>query len=134
LQEYFVPERNFYLFAKKMSEMMQAVATGTVNVSIRHSPADQLTLMSWAKENVFSFVVYYKQGVSKDAQSSVAQWTRFMIDLALSLEGTYYLPYQLHATLAQFRKAYPEEEKFRKLRLQIGASRFTNTMWSQYGV
>ena len=134
LQEYFVPERNFYLFAKKMSEMMQAVPTGTVNVSIRHSPVDQLSLMSWAKENVFSFVVYYKQGVTNDAQRSVAQWTRSMIDLALSLDGTYYLPYQLHATLAQFRKAYPEEEKFRKLRQQIGASRFTNTMWSQYRV
>lgn len=134
LQEYFVPERNFILFAKKMSEMMQTVPTGTVNVSIRHSPTDQLTLMSWAKENVFSFVVYYKQGVSIDAQSSVARWTRAMIELALALEGTYYLPYQLHATLEQFRRAYPQEEKFRKLRRHIGASRFTNTMWSQYQV
>ncbi len=134
LQEYFVPERNFFPFAKKMSAMMQAVPTGTVNVSIRHSPADQFTLMSWAKENVFSFVVYYKQGVANEAQRSVAQWTRSMIDLALSLDGTYYLPYQLHATLEQFRRAYPQEERFRKLRQQIGASRLTNTMWSQYQV
>ena len=134
LQEYFVPERNFFLFAKKMSEMMRAVPTGTVNVSIRHSPVDQLTLMAWAKETVFSFVVYYKQGVSNAAQQSVAQWTRSMIDLALSLKGTYYLPYQLHATLEQFRRAYPQEERFRKLRQQIGASRLTNTMWSQYQV
>lgn len=134
LQEYFVPERNFFLFAKKMSEMMQSVRTGTVNVSIRHSPADQFTLMSWAKENVFSFVVYYKQGVSNETQRSVGGWTRAMIDLALSLEGTYYLPYQLHATLEQFRRAYPQEERFRKLRQQIGASRLTNTMWSQYQV
>lgn len=134
LQEYFVPERNFFTFAKKMSKMMRPMSTGTLNVSIRHSPADQFTLMSWAKENVFSFVVYYKQGVSNDAQRFVGGWTRSMIDLAVSLEGTYYLPYQLHATLEQFRRAYPQEERFRKLRQQIGASRLTNTMWSQYQV
>lgn len=134
LQEYFVPEQKFLLFAKRMSAMLQAVPTGTVNVSIRHSPADQFTLMSWAKENVFSFVVYYKQGVAHETQRYVAQWTRSMIDLALSLNGTYYLPYQLHATLEQFRRAYPQAERFRKLRQQIGASRLTNTMWSQYQV
>jgi hypothetical protein len=38
--------------------------------------------------------------------------TRELIDAALALEGTYYLPYRMHATTAQFRKAYPESARF----------------------
>jgi FAD/FMN-containing dehydrogenase len=113
---------------------MQSISTGTVNVSIRHSPAENRVLMTWAQENVFSFVIYYKQRLSLSAQRHVGEWTRSMIELALSHGGTYYLPYQLHATQNQFQRAYPNWEKFKKLRQHIGASRFTNTMWSQYGV
>jgi hypothetical protein len=32
-----------------------------VNVSVRHSPADPLALLPWAKEEVFSFAVFCKQ-------------------------------------------------------------------------
>ncbi len=134
LQEYFVPERHFVSFARRMSKILQSTPTGTVNVSIRHSPADLAVLMAWAQQDVFSFVVYYKQRVSIQAQQQVAQWTRAMIDLALSHEGTYYLPYQLHATQEQFQRAYPQATMFKKLRQQVGASRFTNTMWAQYQV
>ena len=134
LQEYFVPESRFVSFARKMSKILQSISTGSVNVSIRHSPAENRVLMSWAQENVFSFVIYYKQRLSPNAQRHVAQWTRSMIELALLHGGTYYLPYQLHATQSQFQRAYPNWEKFKKLRRDIGASRLTNVMWSQYEV
>ncbi len=134
LQEYFVPEHHFVSFARKMSALMQSTRTGTVNVSIRHSPADEPVWMAWARQDVFSFVVYYKQGVSLAAQRQVAQWTRAMIDLALSHDGSYYLPYQLHATMEQFVRAYPGAARFSKLRQELGASRLTNTLWSYYRV
>ena len=90
--------------------------------------------MSWAREEVFCFVVYYKQQLNQRAQDFVGQWTRAMIDLSLKHEGTYHLPYQLHATQAQFVQAYPKAALFRKFRKQLGAARLTNTMWSRYSV
>ncbi|MES2685840.1 MAG: FAD-dependent oxidoreductase [Pseudomonadota bacterium] len=134
LQEYFVPEHHFVSFARKMGKLMQTTRTGTLNVSVRHSPADEAVWMRWARQDVFSFVVYYKQGVSLQAQRHVAHWTRAMVALALLHEGTYYLPYQLHATGDQFLQAYPDAARFRKLRHELGASRLTNTMWSHYQV
>ncbi len=134
LQEYFIPEQNFSKFATAMSNLMQTVATGTVNVSIRHSNADKSTLMSWAQQDVFSFVVYYKQRISADAMREVGNWTRSMITLAIALEGTYYLPYQLHASKEQFLRCYPAAAKFKSLRQELGASRLTNAMWQQYGI
>lgn len=134
LQEYFVPERHFIAFARHMSKLMQQMATGTLNVSIHHAEADPNVLMSWAQEKVFSFVIYYKQRLDGRTQDGVGQWTRAMVDLALQHEGTYYLPYQLHATQPQFERAYPRIDLLRRLRAQLGATRFTNTMWSRYRV
>ena len=134
LQEYFVPQRQFAAYARQLAKLMQQVDSGTLNISIRHASADPRVLMSWAREDVFCFVVYYKQQLSAPAQAFVGQWTRAMIDLALRHEGTYYLPYQLHATQAQFEQAYPRAAQLRRLRKQLGATRLTNSLWSRYSV
>ena len=134
LQEYFIPIGQFASFARAMARLMKQVPTGTLNVSIRHSPPDVHTQMRWAREEVFSFVVYYKQRVGVDAQRTVGSWTRNMIDIALKAGGTYYLPYQMHATQSQFDSAYPQAHAFRTLRKQVGASRFTNSLWQKYEV
>jgi len=60
-------------------------------------------------------------------------WARELIDAALSVEGTYYLPYQLHATEAQFRRAYPRAREFFALKRQRDpAGRFRNHLWDKY--
>lgn len=132
LQEYFVPVRHFAAFAKAMTTLLQRSPHGTLNVSIRHSPADVHTLMAWAREECFSFVLFYKQGLSPQATDAVGQWTRALIDLALACEGSYYLPYQLHAEPRQFFAAYPGANHLRTLRSNIGASRLSNALWDKY--
>lgn len=134
LQEYFVPERHFRSFVHQMKVLLKQSPATTLNVSVRHSPADRHTLMAWAREDVFSFVVYHKQRINPAAQSAVAQWTRAMVALALMHGGTYYLPYQLHATQGQFEAAYPQAGSLRTLRRSVGAIRFSNTLWDRYGV
>jgi FAD/FMN-containing dehydrogenase len=102
-------------------------------VSVRHSPADADALLPWAKEEVFSFVLYYKQRTHARAQQAVGEWTRALIDLVLQHEGRYYLPYQLHATLQQFRQAYPEARALLEIKQQVDPRGiFTNEMWSKY--
>ena len=134
LQEYFIPERHFAGFARAMAALLAAGRTGTLNVSIRHAPADRRTLMAWAREDVFSFVVYYKQATAPAAAPAVADWTRAMVALALAHEGSYYLPYQPHATQDQFEAAYPQAAALRALRRRIGADRFSHALWERYGV
>ncbi len=134
LQEYFVPQRHFAGFARGMATLLQGRRTGTFNVSIRHAPAGLRMLMAWAREDVFSFVVYDKQGVAPSDAEAVADWARAVVGLALAHDGSYYLPYQLHATQAQFEAAYPQAAALRTLRRRIGATRFTNAMWDRYGV
>ena len=133
LQEYFIPVRHFAQFTQQMALVIHKHGANVVNVSIRHADADAVALMAWAKEEVFSFVVYYKQRVHASALKQTGDWTREMIDTALRYEGRYYLPYQLHATQAQFDKAYPEAAQLRMIKRAVDpAGKFSNELWRKY--
>jgi FAD/FMN-containing dehydrogenase len=133
LQEYFVPPQHFGSFVRGLGRILRERRVEALNVSIHHSPPDRLSLLPWAKEEVFSFVLYYKQRTHARAQGDVARWTRELIDLALAHEGRYYLPYQLHATRQQFDRAYPEAQALRAVKRQWDPQgRFSNELSARY--
>lgn len=133
LQEYFVPVRHFLGFARAMAAELQRANVQALNISIRHSPADRVSALPWAREEVFCFVLYYRQGTGVEAQTAVGVWTRALIELALKHEGRYYLPYQLHAEPRQFNAAYPEAVALRRLKAEVDPrGRFSNEMWRRY--
>jgi FAD/FMN-containing dehydrogenase len=133
LQEYFIPERGFLPFAKALAQLLQRRRVEALNVSIRHSSADRVSSLPWAPEEVFSFVLYYKQRTWPSARERVGEWTRELIELALRHGGRYYLPYQLHATASQFARAYPEADQLRRIKRSIDRNgKFSNELWRKY--
>lgn len=133
LQEYFIPTRHFLVFATEMAQIIRKHQAKVLNVSIRHSPPDQVSMLPWAREEVFSFVIYYKQRTDSQALEDTGRWTRDMIDAALKCGGTYYLPYQLHATRAQFAAAYPQADVFRAVKRTVDPQgRLSNALWQRY--
>jgi len=133
LQEYFVPVAAFLPFAREMARVLKSYDTGALNVSIRHAPPDATSRLSWAHEPVFSFVLYHKQRQLGAADARAATWTRRLIDAALDHGGTYYLPYRLHASVAQFRRAYPGVDAFAQHKHTLDPQgRFRNRLWDRY--
>lgn len=133
LQEYFVPIRNLESFTRKMAEILRRHRVNTVNVSIRHALADPGTMLAWAKEECFAFVLYYKQRTRESAKARVAVWTRELVEAALSEEGCHYLPYQIHATNDQFHRAYPRAVEFFALKDRVDPDyRLRNRLWDAY--
>lgn len=133
LLEYFVPIANFEAFRDQMTEIFVRHNANIVNVSIRHAYADQESYLTWAREEVFAYVVYYKQEVSEEAKAAVGVWTRELIEAVLSLGGTYYLPYQAHATKEQFHRAYPRAKDLFVLKDNLDPDfRFKNVLWNKY--
>lgn len=133
LQEYFVPVAAFVPFARSMASILQASDARVLNISIRHSPRDPTSLLAWARDDVFSFVLYHKQRMTPGADEATAAWTRRLIDASLDLGGRYYLPYRRHATVAQFERAYPTVDAFAALKARIDpAYRFRNLLWDRY--
>jgi len=133
LEEYFVPVDRFEEFAAHMAYVLRRHEVNVINVSIRHSRADPGTLLAWARSEVFSFVIYYKQGTSEAAQQEVRSWTKELIDHAVSVGGTYYLPYQIVATRDKFHAAYPRAWQFFELKEKVDPqNKFRNRLWDAY--
>lgn len=133
LQEYFIPVDGFGAFVARMARVFAEHDANVLNVSIRHSRADAETLLAWARREVYSFVVYHEQGTTDDARAAVRAWTRELIDAALAEGGSYYLPYQIHATREQFLAAYPGAETFFAVKRRVDPSyKFRNRLWEAY--
>lgn len=51
----------------------------------------------------------------------------------MRLGGSYYLPYQLHATRAQFLRAYPRAPEFFALKKRLDpTNKFQNMLWDKF--
>jgi FAD/FMN-containing dehydrogenase/SAM-dependent methyltransferase len=133
LQEYFIPVARMDEFVPRMAEILRRHRVNAVNVSVRHALPDPGSLLAWAPEEVFAFVLYYKQRTRANAKARVAVWTRELIDAALACGGRYYLPYQPHATAAQFHRAYPRARELFALKRRLDPEyRWRNVLWDTY--
>jgi FAD/FMN-containing dehydrogenase len=134
LQEYFVPPAQLESFIQEMGATLRAHQVNVINLSIRHAKADPGTLLAWAKTDVFALVLYYQQSTAPAARDDVREWTRALVDSAIQRGGSYYLPYQIHATPAQFRAAYPGAAEFLALKARVDpGNKFRNKLWDAYG-
>jgi hypothetical protein len=116
-----------------MREIFRRHDVNVVNVSIRHATPDPGSLLAWAGAEKFAFVVWYKQRTDAEGRARVARWTREMADAALASRGSWYLPYQPHATPDQFRRAYPRAAEFFALKRRLDPrNRFRNKLWDRY--
>lgn len=133
LQEYFVPVEKLNDFAPRMAEIFQRHRVNVLNVSIRHAFNDPGSLLAWARGETFAFVVYYKQRTRPNARERVAIWTRELIEAVITCGGTYYLPYQPHATVDQFHRAYPRARELFALKQKYDPEyRLRNVLWDKY--
>ena len=133
LQEYFVPVEHFDEWIPKMKKVFIDNDVNILNVSIRHALPDTGAKLAWARKESFAFVVYYKQGTTQQEKDAVRNWTRQMIDEVLTVDGTYYLPYQPWATDTQFHKAYPGAIEYFEIKKQYDPTdKFTNKLWDTY--
>jgi FAD/FMN-containing dehydrogenase len=133
LQEYFIPTGAFTSFCRELQRILANNDVDALNVSIRHSPADTRSLLRWAPTDVFSFVLFHKQRSWRGADVSAGRWTRKLIDATLAHGGRYYLPYRLHASRAQFERAYPEYPMFAEIKRKADPHhRFRNALWEKY--
>lgn len=133
LQEYFIPVGNIRSFIPKMRAIYDKYEVNIMNVSLRHAYPDDESYLSWARQEVFAFVVYYKQGTDNESREIVKQWTIEITDAILSENGAWYLPYQPHATVAQFEKAFPNSDKYFEIKNQLDSEqRFTNKLLDKY--
>ena len=134
LQEYFVPYDRMGEFVDGLRTVVQRNGANLLNVTIRVVHKDGVTALPYAKQDVFGFVLYFNQRFNEVESLVLERTTRDLIDVALGVDATYYLPYQLFYSPEQLRRAYPEIDGcFAAKRKFDPPGLLTNKFYEKYG-
>ena len=131
LQEYFISPNNLNLFLTTMFKIFKKYKVNILNISLRWVHAVQNCILNYAPENRVAIVLYIN--IWKHDIRNVKIWTQKLIECAISLNGTYYLPYLLLASIEQFHRAYPNYQTLINTRKKYNPSeRFSNQFAEKY--
>ena len=75
----------------------------------------------------------FNQARTAESEEAMKILTQQLINEAIALRGTYYLPYRLHATQEQLTKAYPATKNFFDLKKKYDPQElFQNQFYKAY--
>lgn len=134
LHEYFIPERHFEQYIGELKKVLPNEHIDLLNITIRGVYKDNDSYLNYAKENVFGFVFLFNQKKKNEKdEKEMRKLTKQLVEIAIKMEGTYYLPYRLHIDRETFRKVYPQGEEFFKLKLKYDPTEiFKNKFYEHY--
>jgi FAD/FMN-containing dehydrogenase len=133
LQEYFVPRERFVAFVDAARELLRRHDARLLNFSVRVVQREDVAL-NYAPGDMLAFVLYLNQRATASGNERMRGLTRELIDLAAAQGGTFFLPYQLHYTAEQLRRAYPNVDGFFQAKRRYDPDLLlTNTFWETYG-
>ena len=134
LHEYFVPRGAAGAFIDSLRTVVARHGADLLNVTVRSVEADPDTVLRYADGPTTAFVLLFSQDRTDAGEARMAALTRDLIDAALDSGGRYYLPYRLHATPAQFRRAYPRADEFFAAKRRYDPDGlFANGFYEKYG-
>lgn len=134
LHEYFVPRGTLAGFIESIRPILLRERADLLNVTVRDVDRDDTTALPYARGDVYAVVMFFHQERSASGDERMQRLTRQLIDAVLAVDGTYYLPYRLHATPEQLRRAYPAIGAFfAEKRRADPEGIFTNEWYRRYG-
>lgn len=132
LHEYFIPRHQFVPFIDGLRTVVTDYGVNLLNASVRVVHREE-NFLTYAPEESFSIVLYINQTMDEDGNTKMSTVTQSLIDLATSLGGRFFLPYQLHYTPEQLERAYPQIRDFFAAKQRYDpALLLTNTWYEKY--
>lgn len=133
LHEYFIPEQNFLQYIDELKNILPNKHIDLLNITIRGVQKDNDSYLNYAQKNVFGFVFLFNQKKDKTGELEMKKLTKQLVELAIEMGGTFYLPYRLHINKETFRAVYPQGEEFLKLKLKYDPNEiFKNKFYEHY--
>lgn len=133
LQEYFIPSKNLIQFINQLKDILLKNQVNILNATIRYVKKAENIFLNYAPNDCFAIVLYINSKNTSFRYEEAQKWTQLIIDKAIQLDGTYYLPYQLFATKDQLTKAYPQFNEFIKFKKKYDPNEiFINKFYKIY--
>lgn len=133
LHEYFIPERNFTQYINDIKTILKNSKIDLLNITIRGVQKDNDSYLTYAREDVFGFVLLFNQKKTDEQEREMKILTNQLVDITLKNEGTFYLPYRLHIDKDKMRKSYPNADNFFELKRKYDPDEmFNNKFYEHY--
>jgi FAD/FMN-containing dehydrogenase len=134
LHEYFVPQTQYAAFIDLVRRILSEERANLLNASVRVVHRETNTLTYAPEDGMFALVLYLNQTADTDGSRRMQRLTRRLIDACADAGGRFFLPYQLHYTSEQLRRAYPEIAGFFAAKRELDpAGVLTSTFYERYG-
>lgn len=134
LHEYFVDRDHAGEFLVAARKIIRKRNADLLNVTVRDVRTDTDTFLNYAGNDVLAFVMFFSQPRTAAGDAEMQVMTVELVDAVLQAGGRYYLPYRLHATPEQFRRAYPQADEFFILKRRYDPQElFQNQFYRKYG-
>jgi FAD/FMN-containing dehydrogenase len=134
LHEYFVPPNQLTAFLDRIRPILShSEGIDLLNVTLRFVQRDRDTILAYAREDEIGLVMLFRYLTTAESDARMRAVTERLIEAALACEGSYYLPYRPHATVGQFRRAYPRCDEFVELKRKYDPTEvFENSFYRDY--
>jgi hypothetical protein len=115
-----------------MRQIFKKNKTIVLNLSIRFVHQEYIAL-NYAPKKMFAIVMYINQKLTPTGTKSINILTDELINLAIELNGTFFLPYQMIYNKEQLKKAYPNIDEFFSLKRKYDPENlFMNNFYAKY--
>jgi FAD/FMN-containing dehydrogenase len=132
LHEYFLPPEKLGDFLQACRDVIPKDAE-LLNITLRYVDTDALSTLAFAPAPRVAAVMSFSMPLSAEADAAMRPMTQALIDHALALGGSFYLPYRLHARREQLDRAYPRLESFLEAKRRHDPKLlFRNALWDHY--
>lgn len=136
LQEYFVPIRKMPEFLTHVKDIFSNNGVILSNASLRFIPKSKgssLLTYESTTEDQLALVLYFSLKLNKKSIAKAKIWTQDLVDKSIALKGRHYLPYQEWPSKGQFRKAYPNHNRFKERKIDADPNEvFSNKFYQFY--
>ncbi len=133
LQEYFIPVDLINEFLKAFQQIIAYYKPNLLNISLRFVTKTNLPILNYAINDRISIVLYINIGKTQYCINYAKVWTQLIIQKAIDLGGSYYLPYMPFATKLQFQLAYPNYFIYLETKKKYDPkNRFSNLFLNEY--
>jgi FAD/FMN-containing dehydrogenase len=129
LQEYFIPPKQANVFLENYRRLLSKHSIDLLNVTVRKVSKDINALVSYAQEDMYGFVVYYKVQQKSAERERLSSFTRELFDYLLSIKATYYLCYGSYYSPTQLTTMYPNLRTFLALKAQQDPNKLFTSVW-----
>lgn len=131
LQEYFIPHDNFDKWMQAIRVLLKKPFEHVtlLNITIRYLYKDTSSFLPYATSNMFAFVFYFRLKRTTTADQDLERVHNRFVEIAISLGGTFYLPYRHHYSDEQLRVAYPRIESFFKRKAHYDPMNVFSNLW-----